>query len=578
MGHCELFVTPQMWRAVYALCILGAMAVGLLSLLYPSTWTRILPVDVAFSIKESASPILILFTAVVFHGFRYSPLDISIDSIRLLVLDPGNLISGALYHTSFSELPSYSALSYLWGTSEETKPILINGVFLDVRMNLWHALSHLRHTGEKRVMWVDAICIDQNNENEKNHQIPLMAMTYGRALNVMVWLGDHDEIDRAVDLRAVASFASSQDLSWLKQPQFRAAEAAIGNLVGVAYWRRAWIIQEIGAAMEIQVHVGKQNMDWDQFMRLVELYQQLKPESRSAQYIRGLDRLRNSRYLDGEVQSLGDLLSTFRNCFSLVRHDKIYAFLGLANDYFTDGTAAITVNYSSSLPELYQNVIRYQANSMIDTTKKQIEMVFMSGLVRQLLARTSTTVRVKGDIALPSGYTRSFKVWKRWLEASLTSYVEQDQKAQAKYEECVKYRDYDRRKAVAKRYGGTYGHDEDDYHVYCERQQSSIAALLLLQMISYPVIHIWLAVDSWVRLIYLRFRNKPKYATMWQATTPEAAEFWLRPLQRTKSDETINIRGYMAGQVIHLGPKADVILASFNARKRWIASLPQYYS
>jgi len=87
---------------------------------------------------------------------------------------------------------SYIALSYVWGPSTQNKQILVNGHLCPVTDNLYAALDQLQHcvaikTGLR--IWVDALCIDQNNLEEKAYQIELMHKIYAQAQHVVIWLG-----------------------------------------------------------------------------------------------------------------------------------------------------------------------------------------------------------------------------------------------------------------------------------------------------------------------------------------------------------------------------------------------------
>lgn len=84
----------------------------------------------------------------------------------------------------------YEALSYVWGDPENKLPILIHSHRFDVTVNLHAALSRLRDHYFERILWVDAICIDQENLQEKGFQIQSMAKIYGQAMRVVVWLGE----------------------------------------------------------------------------------------------------------------------------------------------------------------------------------------------------------------------------------------------------------------------------------------------------------------------------------------------------------------------------------------------------
>ncbi len=111
-------------------------------------------------------------------SYRYLPLQDSPLSIRLAVLLPGGRgtpIRVKLSQTTFAQRPKYVALSYTWGSPDVVREIELDNTPVDVRRNLWWALYHLRSTTEERLLWIDAICIDQSNIEERNQQVILMA-------------------------------------------------------------------------------------------------------------------------------------------------------------------------------------------------------------------------------------------------------------------------------------------------------------------------------------------------------------------------------------------------------------------
>jgi hypothetical protein len=122
-------------------------------------------------------------------------------SIRLLRLLPGgkspNILRGELFEYPIQGLDTtyhpYEALSYVWGSEEKPDAIIVNDKTLPITENLHRALLQLQPHDYHRVIWIDAICIDQENEHEKEHQIPLMAEIYAKACRVVVWLGEAKE-------------------------------------------------------------------------------------------------------------------------------------------------------------------------------------------------------------------------------------------------------------------------------------------------------------------------------------------------------------------------------------------------
>jgi hypothetical protein len=137
--------------------------------------------------------------------FSYKPLDASKGEIRLieLVMDENdNNVCCEVITTTVNNAPAYEALSYTWGSQEGKVPILLNGQPLDVTPNLHVALTHLRRTftlkynklhvatGDRRRLWIDAVCINQQDVDERNSQIRFMWSIYANAAQVLVWLGE----------------------------------------------------------------------------------------------------------------------------------------------------------------------------------------------------------------------------------------------------------------------------------------------------------------------------------------------------------------------------------------------------
>jgi hypothetical protein len=125
----------------------------------------------------------------------YSPLA-DLNEIRLLDLQPrrsGGGIKCTMRHVRLSEEPQYEALSYMWGPKNYRK-IEVNGAVFAVRQNLQNALLELRLEKNTRTLWIDAICINQDDISERNHQVTQMGMIYKNAVRCVAWLGHSDSL------------------------------------------------------------------------------------------------------------------------------------------------------------------------------------------------------------------------------------------------------------------------------------------------------------------------------------------------------------------------------------------------
>ncbi|ETS80393.1 hypothetical protein PFICI_07922 [Pestalotiopsis fici W106-1] len=196
---------------------------------------------------------------------QYHPLTPSRSEIRVLTLlggKPEDDVKCTLGIVSLDEKPEFAALSYVWGDASIKKPITVDGETFEVTINLNDALRALRQRRESRTLWVDAICINQTDTEEKNTQIPLMGRLYSEASSVVVWMGP---LSRNMELAIswaqtyVAKTYNQASTYWLKldaKAKFSKTAkrekdwATLGALEGfwevmsLSYWSRMWTFQE----------------------------------------------------------------------------------------------------------------------------------------------------------------------------------------------------------------------------------------------------------------------------------------------------------------------------------------------
>ncbi|KAL6849866.1 hypothetical protein ACO1O0_009411 [Amphichorda felina] len=192
----------------------------------------------------------------------------------------------------------YAALSYSWGPPEPRRHILLNGNEFAVTPNLWDALFQLRRCQRIQQgfkLWIDAICINQGDVDERSHQVGRMRDIYALAWQVVVWLGpEADDSDLAmITLRWIASLVRANPsmttfyrekkqidvrpffIKWAtyESPLRKEVNKALFHLFTRRYWRRMWILQEVAMARaDSPVLCGTRSLVWH------DLYE-------SAQYI-----------------------------------------------------------------------------------------------------------------------------------------------------------------------------------------------------------------------------------------------------------------------------------------------------
>lgn len=189
-----------------------------------------------------------------------------------------NIINTTLNMTEESqnelEESEYEALSYTWGSPNVMRVISIDEQTCSIRENLWLALYYLRLNDKSGVLWIDALCIDQNDIRERNHQVARMDKVFKHAGRVLVWLGP----DTARDRKALELIRLSNDFQlslrsagghsqFYNSPEAPAWQAVI-ILCQRVYWTRLWIIQEVFFTAKIILYCGDSSCDWEHLEKL----------------------------------------------------------------------------------------------------------------------------------------------------------------------------------------------------------------------------------------------------------------------------------------------------------------------
>ncbi|KAI0813012.1 HET-domain-containing protein [Xylaria sp. FL0064] len=316
---------------------------------------------------------------------EYEPLP-SGQSIRMLVLEPGgknDSLRGTFDVISIDSpvFGSHETLSYVWGTIAGDYKIFIHSGGIEqavkVTPNLYQALQRLRLSNKKRSIWVDQICIDQQNFRERSHQIQFMNRLYKHAGHVLVWLGpDKDgiakstfqsiiELDnifrdekKAIDFH----FAYTRDLV----TQSRESWVLLDRLMELEWFTRGWIVQEIGTKAPATLIWGEAEIEWLVLSRVCERLQDYY-------HLRSKFKIRTDevRYLferfaepDGRANHenrfnfIYELHRARRLKFSDQR-DRVFAFLGhFSRHGSNEELRNLKANYEKTVTEVYTDVAK----------------------------------------------------------------------------------------------------------------------------------------------------------------------------------------------------------------------------
>lgn len=214
--------------------------------------------------------------------FKHQKLDLSQQQIRILRLLPGEWthpIQCSIYTVYMSTHPSYEALSYAWGDAADREPILVDDHLCEVTANLAAALRRLRRPDQERHLWVDAICINQADNDEKSHQVNLMKNIYSNAEQGLMWLGDIEEDPPSTGLAlsaqnirnliseadALKAFSLVRHLSsgeHFVSSKITEGIQALSTFMNLAWWHRIWTVQEAILPRKITIVCGGISVNW----------------------------------------------------------------------------------------------------------------------------------------------------------------------------------------------------------------------------------------------------------------------------------------------------------------------------
>jgi Heterokaryon incompatibility protein (HET) len=224
--------------------------------------------------------------------FQYEPLKYH-DSIRVLNLLPaetGELLQCQLCDIRMGENPHYEALSYTWGNPAFSKHIDVIGRQLKHRIfiteNLFAALQAYRRQDTARVLWIDAICINQTDNDEKNQQVALMASIYKSAEHVLAWLGGETHNDALQQLERIGRdcnlygmttifpFKRELEVGSLEAHhlQLLADDESLRPLAALflsPWFERVWIVQEFVLAKDLSLQAKDRSITYDHLSKAV---------------------------------------------------------------------------------------------------------------------------------------------------------------------------------------------------------------------------------------------------------------------------------------------------------------------
>lgn len=277
--------------------------------------------------------------------------------------------------------PSYVALSYEWGPPQPQTEIKINGAPFMIRRNLSDflraiqqrytprgrrnlvSISHKEYIWSDLVewLWVDAICINQSNIEERNSQVPQMHHIYDLAWTTLSWLGSPPSCEIAMALQALGDVTERSGVTEDSQDEKRSRDTKIDAILTLAkhtYWTRRWIIQEVLISNGVTFTHGRSELGCSTLVDSVEdLKSQNIPTTTrhtlwSSPLVRLIDLKIGKHTGSRQLYPMSKLLFDFNYANCGVMHDNIYALLELASDL-----TKFQVDYNCSFESLLCQVL-----------------------------------------------------------------------------------------------------------------------------------------------------------------------------------------------------------------------------
>ncbi|KAM0552396.1 hypothetical protein ACHAPJ_007956 [Fusarium lateritium] len=232
-------------------------------------------------------------------------------NFRLLKILPGLSEDGLACELFVSDLDNatvYTALSYVWGNPDKNADVKLSAHVCKITQSLSEGLHRLRKVDEVQIVWADAICINQNDNDEKGHQVDLMGAIYDNAHHVLVWLGPDltassveafrclQTINYKIRTKTDKEYFTPTEEEMPYQPvsmksasspepvqmsklvgrrsvyEFvlgRNGKECVGRLFDLSWFSRVWVLQEVGLASSATAFWGDASIDFSEIASFI---------------------------------------------------------------------------------------------------------------------------------------------------------------------------------------------------------------------------------------------------------------------------------------------------------------------
>jgi len=327
----------------------------------------------------------------------------------------------------------YTALSYTWGTPDKSRTIECEGASLSINENLYEALQRLQSSNH-RYLWIDQICINQADVQERNHQVQLMSKIYSSAETVLIWLGGnegpedkHHQHTRRIKGTSLVGNNNTAESHLV----YNSYLPYLSN----SYWSRLWVIQEVLPSKQTSILLDEEEIGWDSFWgrilneisRLPGFPDQLDPDLQRALQFYSLTTSSSAIKLlikDPTLVNLDPSLSPLawaefcrltkfaKRLHSSDTRDMIYSWLGVITAL---GIDIPPPDYAISTAEVFQEarvaLLKGHFSSVTGSTEEEVILIKQRGLP----PLPKAGIQKACDSYLDRSTSRALPVWGRPL-------------------------------------------------------------------------------------------------------------------------------------------------------------------
>ena len=326
----------------------------------------------------------------------FRPLDSTRQEIRLLIVQPGvakDIVECSFRYGIFSRSikPLYETISYVWGDASLRSNVRLNGQEMDVPASSERVLRRFRYTSRERVLWIDALCINQADPEERSSQVALMDKIYSSTIRNLIWLGEGDEttatavkcIQKLVDeMRAETNnIRTARELLYDENGLQLFASHGLSFAIATyeiesierfytsQWFQRLWIVQEAALANNNNCCYGQTECFLDTILRAARwisykwLHVPYRREStNNACYIWDFCDRRIGLYSSLQFRlSLLNVLADTADLSATEPRDHIFAVLGLASKFASaeSHSRLLRPDYTKSIPTVFTDTAIY---------------------------------------------------------------------------------------------------------------------------------------------------------------------------------------------------------------------------